>query len=157
LLGLLLLNRTPDSPASHPLPPEQDLLLTGGRLSEDDIARYSPMALAYVGDGVYELYVRRHYLHPPQRLRHYHQQVVAQVRAEQQAAHLSILLPRLTPLEADVVRRGRNAAPRRGRQGLTASLYQQATGFETLIGYLYLCDPARLLELLGQLELSPHV
>ncbi|MEO0458236.1 MAG: ribonuclease III domain-containing protein [Cyanobacteria bacterium P01_A01_bin.114] len=115
----------------------------------------SPIALAYVGDAVYELYIRTQLLWPPQRPQAYHNAVVGQVRAEQQAAYLGQLQPFLSELEQDMVRRGRNAAPKRQRR-VNADLYQQATSFETLIGYLYLTDQPRLFELLGQLGITPH-
>lgn len=113
----------------------------------------SPAALAYLGDAVYELYVRRAYLLPPKRLQAYHHQVVAQVRAERQADQLRSLIPLLTPTELELLKRGRNAATTRPRR-LDAETYQQATSFETLVGYLYLTDPQRLAQLLAQLELD---
>ncbi|XQQ05670.1 MAG: Mini-ribonuclease 3 [Leptolyngbya sp. IPPAS B-1204] len=116
------------------------------------IQQLSPAALAYIGDAVYELYVRTHYLLPPKKLHTYHEQVVAQVRAESQARHLQSLQPHLTEAESDLIRRGRNAASKRQKR-VNAEIYQQATGLETLLGYLYLCDPERLVELLGQLQL----
>ena len=113
----------------------------------------SPVALAYIGDAVYELFVRGSLLHPPKRIQDYHQQVVAQVRAEQQAAWVDQLGPWLTATEQDVLRRGRNASPR-GPKRVDGAIYQRATGFEALIGYLYLTDPPRLAELLGQIDLA---
>ena len=115
----------------------------------------SPTALAYLGDAVYELYIRSYYLLPSQRLRTYHKLVVAQVRAEAQALHLRSLIPNLNHTELDIVRRGRNAANKRSRQ-VDPEIYQQATSLETLIGYLYLADDQRLLELLQQLNLEPE-
>lgn len=123
-------------------------------LSEGAIQQLPPAALAYLGDAVYELYVRRCYLLPPKRLQTYHRQVVAQVRAEQQAAHLRSLLPSLTNSELDLVKRGRNAATGHPKR-VDPSIYQQATGLETLIGYLYLRNPQRLALLLAALELDP--
>ncbi|NJN22495.1 MAG: ribonuclease III [Leptolyngbya sp. RL_3_1] len=123
------------------------------RLSPAQLRELSPLALAYLGDAVYELFIRSQYLFPPQRLQTYHQQVVSQVRAEQQAHHLQTLLPHLTPAEAEILRRGRNATTRR-RPRAGAAVYQQATSLETLVGYLYLTDPARLDELLGHLNLE---
>ena len=55
--------------------------------------RLSPASLAYLGDAVYELYIRTYYLLPPQRLGDYHAQVVGKVRAEQQALDLAQLQP----------------------------------------------------------------
>ncbi|MDJ0727025.1 MAG: ribonuclease III domain-containing protein [Prochloraceae cyanobacterium] len=122
----------------------------------DEIAKIkqiSPASLAYLGDAVYELYVRTYYLLPAQRLANYHDRVVKQVRAEAQAAHLKSLLDRLDDRELEIVRRGRNAA-NGGRRGLDRNIYQQATSLETLLGYLYINNPNRLRELLERLELD---
>lgn len=117
------------------------------------IKQLSPGFLAYLGDAVYELYVRSHYIFPPRRLADYHNQVVSLVRAESQAAFLLTLCPHLTEFEKEIVRRGRNAAAG-GRRRVSPELYQQATSFETLIGYLYLHNPQRLNQLLGKLNLN---
>lgn len=113
----------------------------------------SPSALAYLGDAVYELYVRTYYLMPPKRSQAYHQDVVEQVRAETQAKHLKILEPDLTPTELEILRRGRNSASG-GPRRLDPKIYQQATSLETLIGYLYLIDPQRLAQLLAKIQLG---
>lgn len=113
----------------------------------------SPIALAYVGDAVYELFVRGALLFPPHRPNVYHHRVVEQVRAEQQALQLANLQVYLTPAEHDILRKGRNASPR-GPKRVDPQIYQQATSFETLIGYLYLTDLPRLIELLGRLSLA---
>jgi ribonuclease III family protein len=122
-------------------------------LSDPVLQQLNPIALAFLGDAVYELVVRQLYLLPPQRINDYHQKVVAQVRAEQQAHHLRTIEPHLNPTELDWVRRGRNAAPKSRRAD--PGEYQRATGLETLIGYLYLTDIQRLDELLGYLVLKP--
>lgn len=117
----------------------------------NQVPQLSPAALAYLGDAVYELHVRTRFLFPPKRSHAYHQQVVAHVRAEAQSSHLQLLLPHLTSVELDAIRRGRNAAHGRPRR-LDPEVYQQATSFETLIGYLYITDPQRLSELLALLQ-----
>lgn len=121
-----------------------------GRLS---LRQLSPAALAYIGDAVYELYVRAHYLLPPKRIQLYHNQVVAQVRAEAQAHHLRSLQPHLTETEVEVLRRGRNASPK-GPKRVEREIYQQATSLETLLGYLYTTDPQRLIHLLQKIVLA---
>lgn len=115
------------------------------------LQKISPSALAYLGDAVYELYVRTFYLLPPQRPETYHRLVVAQVRAEAQALHLRSLSPHLRNTELEIVRRGRNAATGRPKR-VDPEIYQQATSLETLIGYLYLTDSQRLTELLQLLH-----
>jgi len=132
------------------LPPVQVSVMA---LSEAQVRSLSPLVLAYIGDAVYELFVRGHYLIPPKRVQAYHRQVVQQVRAEQQAQYVECLRPYLTEAEADVLRRGRNAASNR-KQRASLQDYRQATALEALMGYLYLTDPHRLLELLSYLPLS---
>ena len=117
------------------------------------IQQLSPASLAYIGDAVYELYIRTHYLLPPKRLSDYHNQVVSKVRAESQAASLRRLEPHLTDGEREILRRGRNGATGAPRR-LSPEIYQQATSLETLIGYLYLQNPQRLNQLLSKLELE---
>jgi len=127
--------------------------LQAAQLSGSQFQQLSPAALAYLGDAIYELFVRRHYLLPPKRIRTYHHQVVSQVRAERQADHLRSLLPHLTAAELDVLKRGRNAAVVSSKR-MNPETYQQATSLETLIGHLYLTDPQRLDDLLARLELD---
>ena len=117
------------------------------------VDQLSPSALAYLGDAVYELFIRSHFLLPPKRISDYHNLVVAQVRAESQAACLTLLEPHLSDLEREVVRRGRNATTKCPSR-LPPQIYQQATGFEALLGYLYVGHPQRLNQLLKQLELQ---
>lgn len=125
-----------------------------GSCSPAEIQRLSPVALAYLGDAVYELYIRSRYLLPPKRIESYHRQVVAMVRAESQAQLLRSIEPQLTDTELVILRRGRNAASG-GPKRVSPEIYQQATSLETLMGYLYLTDPERLTQLLAQLELDP--
>jgi ribonuclease-3 family protein len=122
-------------------------------ISQAQLQEISPTALAYLGDAVYELHMRMFYLLPPQRPETYHRMVVSQVRAETQALHLQLLIPHLLSSELEIVRRGRNAASGRPKR-LTLQIYQQATSLETLIGYLFLTDQARLTELLQKIPLE---
>ncbi|MER3432268.1 MAG: ribonuclease III [Leptolyngbya sp. ERB_1_1] len=121
--------------------------------SVSEIQRLSPAALAYLGDAVYELYIRRRCLLPPKRSEVYHQQVVSHVRAETQASHLRSLMPYLSESEHEFLKRGRNAASNRPKR-LDPEVYQLATSLEALVGYLYLTDPTRLFELLDFLDLE---
>lgn len=107
-----------------------------GRLypKDVDVRTVSPLALAFVGDGVYEMLVRERLVcqanRPPREL---HREAVAQVRAEAQAAAMETILPMLTEKEVAVYKRGRNAHTARNSDD-----YHRATGLETLFGYLYL-------------------
>jgi ribonuclease III family protein len=122
-------------------------------ISQTQLQQMSPASLAYLGDAIYELYVRMFYLLPLQRSNAYHRLVVAQVRAETQALHLRSLTPYLRASELEIVRRGRNAATGRPKR-VDPEIYQQATSLEALIGYLYLTDFPRLTELLQKIHLE---
>jgi len=113
--------------------------------AKNQVAEVSTPALAYIGDAVYELHIRMCYLSPPRSVNIYHQLVVAKVRAENQAKQLDHLINQLilTEAESNLVKRGRNAAGSASRH-LDPVIYQKATGFEALIGYLYLTNRDRL-------------
>lgn len=132
-----------------------ELLPSWLAIAPEQLQQLSPTALAYLGDAVYELYVRSHFLLPHKRSQAYHNLVVAQVRAEAQASHLQFLTPYLNQTELDIVRRGRNATVGRPRR-VAPEVYQQATSLEALVGYLYLSDRQRLHQLLEQLPLAPN-
>jgi ribonuclease III family protein len=137
----------------------QDLTIARSRLkylqfAPADLQQFNPVSLAFLGDAVYELVMRQRHLFPPKRVQDYHKVVVEEVRAEQQARYLTQLEPHLTEAERDIVRRGRNATPKSRRAD--PATYQKATALETLIGYLYLTDLARLEMLLDQIvPISP--
>jgi ribonuclease-3 family protein len=90
-------------------------------------------------------------LQNPRSISDLHQAVVSLVRADAQAAALEKLEPFLTDQERDYVRRGRNRAGL-GPKRADAGVYGRATGFETMIGWLFLQNPARLAQLLDRLE-----
>lgn len=107
----------------------------------------SPTALAYLGDAVFELFVRSQLLMPPRKINDYHQSVVAHVKAESQAQLAQVILPHLTEEEQTIFRRARNSAMGKPKR-VPLNVYQQATGLEALLGYLHLTDPNRLAEVL---------
>jgi ribonuclease-3 family protein len=117
-------------------------------LPVDQVRQLSPAALAYLGDAIYEVHVRQQLLFPPCRSEVYHQRVVRRVRGSAQAETLVILLPHLTEQELEIVRWGRNGCGRSPKH-LSPQQYQQASGFETLVGYLHLTQPQRLQEILA--------
>ena len=110
-----------------------------------------PLQLAWLGDAVWELHQRLRHCRQAGRAKDLHRAVVSEVRADAQAAALERLDPWLTDEERDLVRRGRNRAGR-GPRGGDPAAYGKATGFETMVGWLFLQNPARLAELLDRLE-----
>lgn len=111
---------------------------------EVDTRALSPITLAFVGDGVYELMVRERLAAQANRPANaLHRQAVSMVRAEAQAAAVEKIAPLLTESEQAVFRRGRNAHTARNSDD-----YHRATGLEALFGYLYLSgETDRLREL----------
>ena len=109
------------------------------------------LQLAWLGDAVWELHQRLRHCRQPGRSDDLHRAVVAEVRADAQAGALQRLEPWLDDEEKALVRRGRNRAGR-GPRSADAATYGQATGFETMVGWLFLHNPDRLAQLLDQLE-----
>ena len=115
-----------------------------------DIRSYSPLTLAYIGDGVYELVIRTILVEKgncqPQKL---HKRASALVKAQAQSEMMETLTPLLTQEELSVYRRGRNAKSYTMAKNATMGDYRRATGFEALMGYLYLKeDFGRMLALI---------
>ena len=109
----------------------------------------SPLPLAFVGDGVYELLVREYLAAqgncPVKKL---HARKVELVRCQAQAQALEKIWPQLTPEEQEVAQRGRNAHVGHVPKNAALADYHGATALEALFGYLYLsADMTRLREL----------
>lgn len=118
-------------------------------LEEKDLRTYSPLTLAYIGDGVYELVIRTVLVKkgncPVNQL---HRKASSLVKAASQSAMMEFIEPMLTEEEHSVYRRGRNAHSPTMAKHATMADYRRATGFEALMGYLYLKeDFCRIVEL----------
>lgn len=111
---------------------------------------YSPLALAYIGDSVFDLLVKTHIVtNANKQANKYHKEVSTFVKAKSQAMYIEILMDKLSEDEVDIFKRGRNATTHSKAKNATMSEYRKATGFEALIGYLYLNgNIARLSEIL---------
>ena len=118
-------------------------------LEDQDLRSYSPLTLAYIGDGVYELIIRTILVKkgncPVNRL---HKKASSLVKAGAQSAIMEVIEEELTQEELSVYRRGRNAHSPTMAKHATMADYRRATGFEALMGYLYLKeDYTRMLTL----------
>ena len=115
---------------------------------EQVVGQSSPAALAYVGDCVFELEARSRNLWPPRKLNALNGAVGVFTCAEGQCAMLERLQAgfAMTEDEQEWLRRGRNASGR-GPRRLDPKVYRAASALETLVGYLYLSDRARLEQL----------
>ena len=106
---------------------------------------------AYLGDAVWELWVREHTILETPNSKDLHKITTDKVKMEYQAELLHDLDEILTEEEREIARRGRNLPVPVGRRS-NQSEYRQATAFETLIGWWYLNDKLRLDEILKQIE-----
>ncbi|MDQ0340165.1 ribonuclease-3 family protein [Caldalkalibacillus uzonensis] len=112
---------------------------------------YNGLTLAYVGDAVYEVYVRMHLLELGKTQSHrLHQAATRYVSAKAQAKVMSSWLEQnvLTEEELEIVKRGRNAKVRTVPKHTNLATYRLGTAFESLVGYLYLDNRLERLEAL---------
>lgn len=106
-----------------------------------DVKTYSPLTLAYIGDGVFDLIIRSVIVAKGNtRASQLHQRTSQIVKAHSQAEIAEALTELMTEEEQDVYRRGRNAKSPTMAKNATMADYRKATGFEALIGYLYVTD-----------------
>lgn len=114
-----------------------------------DIRTYSPLTLAYIGDAIFDVVIRSILVNkgntPVNKL---HQRASQIVKATTQAAMIIALMDELTDEERDWYRRGRNSKPHTKAKNASTMDYLEATGFEAVMGYLYLTgDMDRICEL----------
>lgn len=117
---------------------------------EQEVNLMSPLVWAYVGDCVYELYIRTKLVNETKLKPHaLHIEATKHVKAKAQSETLNKIYEELTEKEKDIVRRGRNAENHHLPKNANVQDYMYATAFEALIGYLYLTKQNdRLKELL---------
>lgn len=120
------------------------------QIEEQDIKSYSPLTLAYIGDGVFDLVIRSIVVGKGNTSAHQlHRQTSKIVKAAAQSEMIEKILPHLTAEEEAVYKRGRNAKSGTMAKNATMVEYRRATGFEALMGYLYLKnDFSRMIELI---------
>ena len=121
-------------------------------IEQKDIRTYSPLTLAYIGDAVFDIVIRSILVNkgntPVNKL---HQRASQVVKAQTQAAMVLALMDQLTDAEADWYRRGRNSKPHTKAKNASTMDYLEATGFEAVLGYLYLAgDMDRICELVAR-------
>lgn len=117
-----------------------------------DIRTYSPLTLAYIGDAIFDVVIRSILVNkgntPVNKL---HQRASQIVKATTQAAMIIALMDELTDEERDWYRRGRNSKPHTKAKNASTMDYLEATGFEAVMGYLYLNgDMDRICELVNR-------
>ena len=116
--------------------------------SPDDIG---VIQLAWLGDSVWELHQRLRYVHMPLKSKELHLSVVNEVKAQAQAKSLDDIEHLLNSFEINLIKRARNKTKRFPKSS-DPVVYSRATGFETLLGWLFLKDPKRLSEIFEYLD-----
>ena len=116
-----------------------------------DVNMLSPLVWAYVGDSVYELFIRTNLVNNSNAKPHkLHIESIKYVKAKAQADILIKIFDKLTEKEKDIVKRGRNVQNHHVAKNSNIAEYSQSTAFEALIGYLYLSNQdERLKEILN--------
>lgn len=120
------------------------------QLQKIDICEYSPLTLAYIGDGIYELVIRTIVVDKANTsAKNLHRMSSSMVKASAQARLIQVLQEDLTEEEQRIYKRGRNAKSTTMAKNATMNDYRAATGFEALMGYLYLTEQSeRMLALI---------
>lgn len=114
---------------------------------KEEVNQMSPLTWAYVGDCVYELYIRTYFVNNTKLKPHQlHMKSINYVKAKAQAEILNKLEEKLTEEEKEIIRRGRNTQTHHVAKNASMKEYMYATAFESLIGYLYLTNNEKRLE-----------
>lgn len=119
------------------------------QLKEVDVKQYSPLVLAYIGDCVYDLIIKTMVINGGNKQVHkLHEETSSYVQASTQSLMMRTMQEHLNEEEHAIYRRGRNAKSVSPAKNQSITDYRRATGFEALIGYLYLKrDYKRLMDL----------
>ncbi len=126
-------------------------------LPEVKVKQYSPLTLAYIGDAAYELVVRTVLVSRANtQVNKLHHAASNLVKAETQSRMIDVLEPHFTPEEEHIYKRGRNAKSYTSAKNASITDYRRATGFEAVMGYLYLKGEfTRMLDLI-KLGIAPE-
>lgn len=112
-----------------------------------DVKEVDVKTLAYIGDVVYELYIRKYVIsNSHAQVNKLHKKTIQYVSAKAQAHIIEVLDDEFTLEEKDIIPRGRNATANTVPKNTDVITYKIATGFEALIGYLYLKEDIKRLE-----------
>lgn len=130
-----------------------DFQLFKNKFTKEEVRQLNPLVLAFIGDGVYEVFIRSYIIDRNRNMPVYklHIKTISYVRAHEQSNFMNQLIELLNEEELLIYKRGRNAKSGTIPKNADVREYRNATGFEALIGYLYLIDnKERLEELLNR-------
>lgn len=115
--------------------------LLKGKFTEEQARFLNPLVLALIGDAVYEVFIRTYHVEKNRDMNVHkiHLKTVAQVKAEAQSKYMKYIVDELNEEELNIFKRGRNTKSSTPKNADVGD-YRWATGFEALIGYLYILD-----------------
>ncbi len=124
--------------------------------TEKEARLLNPLQLALIGDGVYELFIRNSILSKNLELSAHkmHVKAIGYVKAKSQSSIMHEIEDKLTENESYIFKRGRNAKSATVPKNADVRDYRMATGFEALVGYLYLIGDTERLEFIFNTALS---
>lgn len=125
-------------------------IISSMELEDIEVDTYSPLTLAYIGDAIYELVIRTKIVTAANiQVNKLHKKSSSLVKAETQARMIKLLMEDLDDKELSIYKRGRNAKSYTKAKNASVIDYRNATGFEALMGYLYLShNTKRMMDLI---------
>lgn len=125
-------------------------IISSMELDDIEVDTYSPLTLAYIGDAIYELVIRTKIVTAANiQVNKLHKKSSSLVKAETQAKMIKLLMEDLDDKELSIYKRGRNAKSYTKAKNASVIDYRNATGFEALMGYLYLShNTKRMMDLI---------
>lgn len=117
-------------------------------MNRTELTTMSPLVLAYIGDTVYETYIREYLIKKNinKKVNELHKTAIKYVKAKAQASIIHEIESQLTEEELRIFKRGRNQKSNTSPKNADIVDYKHATGFEALIGYLYLGNESERLD-----------
>lgn len=127
-----------------------EIIKSGMELDDIDLVNYPPITLAYIGDAIYEIIIRTYVvINTNTQVNKLHKMTSSLVKAKTQSDMIKSLYDELTEEELRIFKRGRNAKSVSVAKNASVTEYRIATGFEALMGYLYLNNESeRMMELI---------
>ena len=126
-------------------------------VAEKDAGMMNVLQLAYIGDAVWEVFVRNDLIRKGLNVHHMHSECIRRVSARAQAGFIRELEEKLSPEEAELVRRGRNAHSNTSAKNASIVDYRVATGFEALVGWLYVTGQLERMNDILQMALPEEI
>lgn len=135
-----------------------DFSLLKGKFTNWDARQVNPLVLAYVGDAIYEVFIRTYLIEKNREMSVHklHKECIRFVKAHAQSEFIKKIEDKLTEEEVYFFKRGRNSKSATIPKNADVQEYRFATGFETLIGFLYITDQMERLEYLLNIIIEIH-